>query len=38
MSGVQIGLINIIENGFLPVFPIINFSMSNTDAAPEVEE
>ena len=26
-AGIQIGLINIMENGFLPVFPIFNFSL-----------
>ena len=43
MTGLQVGLINKITNGFLPVFPIINFSMSNNDdpaeeEAQEVEE
>jgi hypothetical protein len=27
LSGVQIGLINIAKNGFLPVFPIVNFNV-----------
>lgn len=31
-SGVQIGLLNFNENGFLPVFPLFNFSTKNETA------
>ena len=31
-SGVQIGLLNFNENGFLPVFPLFNFSTKNESA------
>ena len=33
-SGVQIGLLNFNENGFLPVFPLFNFSTKIETAAP----
>ena len=33
-SGVQIGLLNFNENGFLPVFPLFNFSTKKETAAP----
>ena len=33
-SGVQIGLLNFNENGFLPVFPLFNFSTRKETAAP----
>ena len=33
-SGVQIGLLNFNENGFLPVFPLFNFSTKKETVAP----
>ena len=33
-NGVQIGLLNFNENGFLPVFPLFNFSTRKETAAP----
>jgi len=34
-SGVQIGLLNFNENGFLPVFPLFNFSTKKETAEPQ---